>query len=110
MAHYDINDKAQVYTELSFHDDTTVAQIAPSGLFGFDASGPNSIKFENPLLSADWKAKLGLVNPGDTADLLIYRRNIEGGGRQDHIENTSFRVLVGVKDDIQGDVPRDLPE
>ena len=100
MAHYDINDKAQVYTELSFHDDNTVAQIAPSGLFGFDASGANSIKFENPFLSADWKAKLGLAKAGDTADLVIFRRNLEGGGRQDHLENTSFRALVGVKGDV----------
>lgn len=100
MAHYDINDKAKVYTELSFHDDNTVAQIAPSGLFGIDASGPNSIKFENPFLSADWKSKLGLAAPGDTADLVIMRRNIEGGGRQDHIENSSYRALVGVKGDV----------
>lgn len=100
LAHYDINDKAQVYTELSFHDDNTVAQIAPSGLFGFDASGANSIKFENPFLSADWKTKLGLLKAGDTADLVIMRRNVEGGGRQDHIENSSFRALVGVKGDV----------
>ncbi len=100
LAHYDINDQARLYTELSFHDDNTVAQIAPSGLFGLDASGVNAIKFENPLLSADWRTKLGLLKAGDTADLVIMRRNVEGGGRQDHIENSSYRALVGIKGDV----------
>ncbi|MCV2369325.1 TonB-dependent receptor plug domain-containing protein [Roseateles oligotrophus] len=110
-AHFDINDKVRVYTLNSFHDDNTVAQIAPSGLFGTDFSGVNSIKFENPLLSADWKAQLHASNqeadtpttfnkPGDTADLQIARRNVEGGGRQDHIRHTSYRTVTGVKGDI----------
>jgi outer membrane receptor protein involved in Fe transport len=100
LAHYDVNDSARVYTQMAFHDDSTVAQIAPSGLFGFDASGANSVKFENPLLSADWKSKLGLTKAGDTADALILRRNVEGGGRQDHLRHTSYRSVVGVKGDI----------
>jgi len=52
------------------------------------------------LLSADWKSKLGLVKPGDTADALIFRRNIEGGGRQDDIRHTSYRAIVGTKGDV----------
>ncbi|MBT9495156.1 MAG: TonB-dependent receptor [Paucibacter sp.] len=116
-AHYDINDKVRVYTLNSFHDDNTVAQIAPSGLFGFDASGNNSIKYENPLLSAAWRAQLHAENQlledangnpapttfnkaGDTADMQILRRNVEGGGRQDHIRHTSYRSVTGVKGDI----------
>lgn len=97
---YDINEKARVYLETSFHDDHTVAQIAPSGLFGFDASGPNAIKYENPLLTDSWRAALGLTAPGQTADALILRRNVEGGGRQDDIRHTSFRAVTGVKGDI----------
>ena len=100
LGHYDINEMARAYTQLAFHDDSTVAQIAPSGLFGFDASGANAVRFENPLLSADWKSKLGLAKAGDTADVLIFRRNIEGGGRQDDIRHTSYRALVGVKGDV----------
>ena len=100
QAHYDITDKARAYTEFSFHDDHTVAQIAPSGLFGFDASGANAVRFENPLLSADWRTNLGLLAPGDTAEMLIFRRNVEGGGRQDDIRHTSYRGVIGVKGDI----------
>ncbi len=100
IAHYDISEKARVYTQLAFHDDHTVAQIAPSGLFGFDASGVNSIKFENPLLSQAWKTELGLAAPGNTADVFILRRNVEGGGRQDDIRHTSYRGVFGLKGDI----------
>lgn len=90
---YDVFDAARVYADFSFHDDRTVAQIAPSGLFGL----VTTVGFNNPLLSADWRRDLALVNPGDTADLLILRRNIEGGGRQDDIRHTSYRFNGGVK-------------
>jgi len=100
FAHYDISDKARFYLEASFHDDHTVAQIAPSGLFGFDASGSNAIRYENPYLSSQWRSALGLAAPGDTAEALIYRRNVEGGGRQDDIRNTSYRGVIGVKGEI----------
>lgn len=97
FAHYDISEKARVYAEASFHDDHTVAQIAPSGLFGYDASGSNAIHYENPFLSSAWRTALGLGAPGDTADAIIFRRNVEGGGRQDDIRNTSYRGVLGVK-------------
>jgi iron complex outermembrane receptor protein len=100
FAHYDINEKARLYTEASFHDDHTVAQIAPSGLFGFDASGVNAIRYENPFLSQSWKNALGLTAPGQTADALIFRRNVEGGGRQDDIRHTSYRGVLGLKGEI----------
>jgi iron complex outermembrane receptor protein len=100
FAHYDINEKTRVYGEASFHDDHTVAQIAPSGLFGFDASGANAIHYENPYLSSAWRTALGLSAPGDTADALIYRRNVEGGGRQDDLRNTSYRGVLGIKGEL----------
>jgi iron complex outermembrane recepter protein len=96
-ANYDVTDWAKVYSEFSFHDDRTVAQLAPSGLFGFNAGGPNAIRFENPLLSADWRRDLGLTAAGETASAVIFRRNVEGGGRQDDIRHTSYRTVLGVK-------------
>nr|WP_295075610.1 TonB-dependent receptor [uncultured Roseateles sp.] len=110
-AHYDINDMARVYTQLAFHDDHTVAQIAPSGLFTFDTSTAGGLHYENPLLSDAWKAALAASNAedpaagsfskaGDIANILIGRRNKEGGGRQDDLRHTSYRAVVGVKGDI----------
>lgn len=98
MAHYDLSEAAQVYGEFSFHDDHTVAQIAPSGIFfgGFTTTAA----YDNPLISQAWKDALNLNAPGDTADLLIGRRNVEGGGRQDDIRHSSYRGVIGVKGDI----------
>ena len=95
-AKYDISEQAKAYSEFSFHDDLTIAQIAPGGAFG----SVHTVKFDNPLLSASWKTALGLVNPGDTTDIVLQRRNVEGGGRQSEFRNTSFRSLVGVKGDV----------
>ncbi|MEH6437772.1 TonB-dependent receptor domain-containing protein [Massilia sp. DD77] len=100
FTHYDVNDNMRLYTEASFHDDHTVAQIAPSGLFGFDASGANAIRWENPLLSDAWRSALGMTGPGDTADAVIFRRNVEGGGRRDDQRHTSYRGVIGLKGDI----------
>ncbi|MEP7155620.1 MAG: TonB-dependent receptor [Betaproteobacteria bacterium] len=99
-AHYDIYENARVYSEFSFHDDHTVSQIAPSGLFG----NPFTIRFENPLLTQDWRNDLGLLKAGDTSDIVIARRNVEGGGRQDDIRHSSFRTVLGVKGDFGGGV------
>ncbi|MBT9499601.1 MAG: TonB-dependent receptor [Burkholderiaceae bacterium] len=95
-ANYELTDTAKVYGEFSFHDDLTVAQIAPGGAFG----SVHTANFDNPLLSASWKAALGLVNPGDSTDYVLQRRNVEGGGRQSEFRNTSFRGVVGVKGEI----------
>lgn len=104
--HYDVNDMARVYAELNFHDDHTVAQIAPSGAFGVFAT----MSFDNPLLSQSWKDAFHAANvadgngtfnkSGDVHSLYIYRRNVEGGGRQDDIRHTSYRGVIGVKGDI----------
>lgn len=123
--HYDLSEKARVYGEFGFHDDRTVAQIAPSGLFGVAVT----VDYDNPLLSQAWKDALHEANQayivvdangvpvldadgntipaprtfnqsGDTATLSILRRNVEGGGRQDDIRHTSFRSVIGVKGDI----------
>lgn len=100
QARYTISEAARPYAEISFHDDSTVAQIAPSGLFFFGATGANAIRFENPLLSDDWRNVLGLTAPGDTADVYIGRRNVEGGGRRDDIRHSSYRGVIGIKGDI----------
>jgi iron complex outermembrane receptor protein len=101
FVNYDLNDSMKLYSEFSMHDDRTVAQIAPSGAFGFDASGANAIRCDNPLLSASWRAGLGCTGTTGVAnDLFIFRRNVEGGGRQDDIRHTSYRMVIGVKGDL----------
>ena len=99
FGHYNLTDRATLYTELNFHDDNTVAQIAPSGLFGLITP----ISCSNPLLSADWKNTICTSNglgPTDSADMFIFRRNVEGGGRESQLRHTSYRGVVGLKGDI----------
>ncbi|MEE3623306.1 TonB-dependent receptor [Nitrospirillum sp. BR 11752] len=99
FGHYDFNPHVQVYTEFMFHDDHTVAQIAPSGLFG----QVFNISCSNPMLSAAQVNTLctsqGLTST-DNATLSILRRNVEGGGRYDDLRHTSYRMLAGVKGDL----------
>jgi outer membrane receptor protein involved in Fe transport len=101
FAHYDVTDTARVYTELSFHDNRTVAQIAPSGLFGLDIN----ISCANPLLSDDWRSALDCASTDvdELGNAFILRRNVEGGGRQDDIRHTSYRGVIGLKGTIADD-------
>jgi len=107
FAHLDIVPKVRAYSEFSFHDNHTVAQIAPSGIFIGDFSGANAIHFENPFLTTAWRNTIAaanpsqpFANPGDIADMAIGRRNVEGGNRQDDIRHTSYRGVLGIKGEM----------
>ena len=105
LAHYDITKQMRLYTEFGFHDDHTDAQIAPSGAFGI----PVTLRGDNPLLSQAWRDYLGLTTSAtSTADAIIQRRNVEGGGRDDDIRHTSYRTVVGVKGDLGRDWEYDV--
>jgi iron complex outermembrane receptor protein len=116
FADYEITDSIEAYLEAMFMDDRSVAQIAPSGIF-FNTS---SINCDNPLLSAQQRAIVcapnNLVdNNGDGAPdifidqngnpytqgvALIGRRNVEGGGRQDDLQHTDYRLVAGLRGDF----------
>ncbi len=109
--HMDIVPRVRTYAEFQFHDNHTVAQIAPSGIFvgnpDFLGTGENAIHFENPFLSPAWKAIIAANNNGNpfaangqTANMLIGRRNIEGGPRQDDIRHSSYRGVLGIKGEM----------
>jgi outer membrane receptor protein involved in Fe transport len=97
--HYDINEHARLYNDFNFHLYSTDAQIAPGGIFyGQQAT----VAYENPLLNDAWRAALGLKAPGDTVTATFGKRNTEGGPRNSHISDMSFREVLGVKGDIGG--------
>ncbi|MDB6092151.1 MAG: putative TonB-dependent receptor [Gammaproteobacteria bacterium] len=104
--HYEVNEHADVYNELMFMRDDTTSQIAPSGAFyggnPFDpnANGALTVNCGNPFLSA---AELGAWCGGATAgnaQLLIGRRNVEGGNRQQQLTHNDYRVVIGSRGDI----------
>jgi iron complex outermembrane receptor protein len=96
---YETSETSEVYAELMYMNDRSVAQIAPSGAF-FPAVELNC---DNPLLSpsqvANFCTAAGL-GPDDFATIYPGRRNTEGGGRQDDIEHSSFRVVAGLRGDL----------
>jgi len=100
MGHYEVTDFADVYTQLMFTDYESIAQIAPGGSFG-DSTYVNC---NNPLMSAQQAATLGCsaadITAGAQVPFYLFRRNVEGGGRQQAFENSSFRSLLGVRGDI----------
>jgi iron complex outermembrane receptor protein len=113
FADYEISPGAHPYLEAMFMNDHSDAQIAPSGNF----NNTTYLNCDNPLLSAQQLAIIcqpGFLNtdpglrpvnpvtglPSDTAFALIGRRNLEGGGRDDDLEHTSWRIVGGVKGDL----------
>jgi outer membrane receptor protein involved in Fe transport len=107
FADYEISPAFKPYAELMFMDDTSDALIAPSGDF-FNTS---SIACDNALLTA---AQLDRIcgagkttfvdslngEPGvEQAFIYTGRRNVEGGGRDDLINHTAYRIVGGMRGD-----------
>jgi iron complex outermembrane recepter protein len=112
LAHNDINDWAKPYVEFGFMNDRTTAVVAPSGLFtGSNTASADTnylVNCSNPLLSSQQRALIctpGQIagdtaapgSAGNSADLVIGRRNIEGGGRASYYEHSNYRVVFGTK-------------
>jgi len=103
---YEISPAFKPYVELMFMDDHSDAQIAPSGDFG----NTNRIACDNALLSAQQLARLcaegrtfvdslnGQAGVEQTYTYIL-RRNVEGGGRDDDIRHTDYRIVAGMRGD-----------
>ena len=96
--HYDVTDNMKAYGQFMFMDNSTVAQIAPSGAFGV----PVTIDCDNNpyLQQSGWFNVVCYDNNGDytpTRDMIFNRRSIEGGPRQDTLELTSYQGVIGIK-------------
>jgi iron complex outermembrane receptor protein len=101
--HYEFNEHADVYANTMFMDDRSVAQIAPSGAFQTVFNVPCNNPFLTAQMVSTWcgpgvGASTGAA-PG-TTNLYIGRRLVEGGNRQDDLEHTDFREVIGVKGKI----------
>jgi iron complex outermembrane receptor protein len=107
FGHYSFSKSADAYLEGTFSDDRTSilydnAGTTPtnSGLNTFD------INCNNPLLSAGEVNALCTqygLGATDTAQVGIGRRSVEGGLRQDEYLHRSYRLLVGVKGEVNSE-------
>ncbi|MBI2187563.1 MAG: TonB-dependent receptor [Acidobacteria bacterium] len=96
---YQWNRYAEAYADVMFMDDRTDAQIAPSGDFG----NTDELNCNNPMLSAQQRQLLCTdmgYGPNDLATVIIFRRNVEGGGRVAQIRHTALRFNFGMRGDI----------
>jgi iron complex outermembrane receptor protein len=103
FGHFELNEHADVYSQLMYSDYRTLAQIAPGG----DFFNSGTINCDNPLMSDAQATTIGCtaaMRAGTAANnsLLMYigRRNVEGGGRQYDFHTSGFRGVVGVKGSI----------
>jgi iron complex outermembrane receptor protein len=99
FGNFKLSDAADVYGEFMFMDDRSVAQIAPSG--AFLGAATFSVNCNNPYFSPSMRTEIcGTRGDDEFGQLLIGRRNTEGGGRQDDIGHESYRIVAGVRGDI----------
>ena len=106
-ARYEIDEHVELYSEFGFMADRSNVQIAPSGLFqgsGASATGGFLVNCNNPLMSAQQRTAINCsaadITSGASKDLLIGRRNIEGGGRNQLFEHTNYRGVFGARGKI----------
>jgi iron complex outermembrane receptor protein len=114
FADYEISPGAKPYLEVMFMNDHSDAVIAPSGDFG----NTSVIACDNALLSAQQRDIIcapGLTHPGDLngqtgvelANVIIFRRNVEGGGRDDDLTHTAYRIVGGMRGDVTSGISYD---
>jgi iron complex outermembrane receptor protein len=128
FADYEISEAIHPYMEFMFMEDRTVAQIAPSGNFGntltINCDNPLMSAQQRGLLCTPLNTVIGylgtypVVNAlfntlspqsqaavvptgnNNTAFFQLLRRNVEGGPRQDNLQHTAFRTVLGSRGDL----------
>jgi outer membrane receptor protein involved in Fe transport len=115
--HLNITDSSQVYSEFMFMHDTSIAQIAPGGAFygtgtAVDPAsglpnGASQVNCNNPFLTPSELTALCHGSTSGVSQFLFGRRDVEGGTRDNDLEHTSFRLVVGVKGKLADGVSYD---
>jgi iron complex outermembrane receptor protein len=106
FAKYDINEHFNLYSDFQFMNDRSTTAVAPSGLFqGSGATGLGGflVNCNNPLMSAQQQSTFctpAQIAAGQSVDLTIGRRNIEGGPRESDYEHQNYRIVLGTKGEI----------
>jgi iron complex outermembrane receptor protein len=104
---YEIADNLEVFADISYTDNISDAQIAESASFGI---GAYSINCDNPYIQNTPGLNLatdvfgcsaqdildGTIVDGVTAS----HRNVEGGPRNSRLENSTFRIVSGLRGDF----------
>lgn len=115
LARYEVSEHLEFYGDFGFMQDRSNVQIAPTGLFQGSGASPNGgflVNCNNPFMSAQQRTVIGCsaadIASGASKDLLIGRRNIEGGGRNSLYEHTNYRAVFGARGEIADSWKYDL--
>lgn len=115
LARYEVSKNLEFYGDFGFMQDRSNVQIAPTGLFQGSGASPNGgflVNCNNPFMSAQQRGVIGCsaadIASGASKDLLIGRRNIEGGGRNQLYQHTNYRAVFGARGEIMGSWKYDL--
>jgi outer membrane receptor protein involved in Fe transport len=97
FAHDEINEHLDIYGSAMFMDNHTLADVAPSGLFGLRVDVPCSgLPGDAQKLFCTDVGKTG----ADTTTLTFSKRLVEIGPREADIRHDQFRVQFGARGDI----------
>lgn len=102
-AHYEVAPGHEAYGDISYTNNFSDAQIAPSASFGF---GAYSINCDNPLIQGNAGIPLtdifgcsaeDIAEGNDVSGITASHRNVEGGPRNSRLENTAYRLIGGLR-------------
>lgn len=103
--HYELSDSVEAFADVSFNNNSSDAQIAPSASFGI---GAFSINCDNPFLQGSTGIPLTEVFdcnvpgadgtlPSTVAGITASHRNVEGGSRNSSLDNNTWRLVGGLR-------------
>jgi iron complex outermembrane receptor protein len=101
--HYDLTDNTEAFTDISFVNNTSDAQVGPTASFGF---GAYDINCGNPLIQGNPGNQFtdvfgcsadDIANDVVTSGNTMSHRNVEGGARNSRLENSSWRMISGLR-------------
>ncbi len=113
VGHYEVNNHLDVYSRLTFSDNSAVSQLAEVPI-----NQNFTVNFGNPLMSPQERAILfpvgggsgagGIyengtttaVDPNDTSTFRLRRRQVENGPRATHDDHQAFQIVVGAKGEL----------
>ncbi|MGD8898004.1 MAG: TonB-dependent receptor, partial [Acidobacteriota bacterium] len=104
FARYTVNEHFEPYAEIMVMDNISDAQIAPTGTF-YETS---LINCDNPMMSDQQRALVCGDQTEGNADFFPGKRNIEGGNRNDHLQHTNWRLVGGIRGDINSSWSYDI--
>ena len=107
---YEITDTLEVFADVSYTNNFSDAQIAPTASFGI---GSYSINCDNPLIQGNAGVPFtdvfgcdaaAIANGTVVSGITASHRNVEGGPRNSRLENSALRIVAGLRGSFADDI------